>query len=420
MSVAAAFLLLLGSAVLTIVTLVQMFYLESLRLRVREFASQQFFREVLEPRLQLKIEEGAQTFSLVKHSLLALFGCLAALAASGSRPFGLSSLLEAAAVSWSLMLFSSYVVPQFLYRKTQGRWLIPFIPVLRSLVVLVRPLAALLAFLDSLTQLDEPAGGPQPASQQENLEALITAGAEEGLIEEEDQKLIRSVVAFGDKTVREVMTPRPKIVAVPATATLEELRQLVIHEQYSRIPVYEDTIDQIIGFVHVRDMFEIEESERPRRTVRELLRPIPFVPETKPVSDLLSEMQRDGNHMAIVIDEYGNTAGLVTMEDLVEEIVGEIRDEHEPAHDVAVDETGGLVVSGSFDLDHLQELIGFRPNTDVESTTVGGLVTEWLGRVPRPGEIIERDGIRIEVLASNDLRVDQVRITRLEAARSNV
>jgi putative hemolysin len=247
----------------------------------------------------------------------------------------------------------------------------------------------------------------------EHIEALISAGEEEGLIEEDDRKLIQSVVAFGDKTVREVMTPRPNIVAIEVNRSLEDLRQLVIHEQYSRIPVYEANIDQIAGFVHVRDMFEVDENERKGRKVRELLRTVRLVPETKPVNDLFREMQGDGAHMAIVIDEYGNTAGLVTMEDIVEVIVGEIHDEHEPERDITKEGEGTYVVSGSFDVARLRELLDFRADEDTESTTVGGLVSEWLGRVPAAGEKVERDGIRIEVLAGNELRVEQVRVSRL-------
>jgi CBS domain containing-hemolysin-like protein len=202
------------------------------------------------------------------------------------------------------------------------------------------------------------------------------------------------------------------MVAIAAEATLEGLRQLVIHEQFSRIPVYEENLDQISGFVHVRDMFELDYTERTKRKVRELLRPIRLVPETKPVNDLLREMQQDGVHMTVVIDEYGNTAGLVTMEDLVEEIVGEIRDEHEPGIDVEHDGDGGYIVSGSFDVDNLYELVEFRAPEGTESTTVGGLATEWMGHVPEAGESIERDGIRLEILASNELRVDQVRISK--------
>jgi CBS domain containing-hemolysin-like protein len=394
------------------VTLVQMLYMDTVRLRARELPFLEMFRSGLDERLGLKPDEGILTFSLVKHTVLALMGALA---------FQLTgSLLEACLIAWAAMLLLTYIVPQFLYRRTSGTWFIALIPITRGLIFTVRPLTAFLGFLQSLAQLGET--GPaaeEPSTQQENVEALITAGTEEGIIEEEDRRLIHSVVAFGSKTVREVMTARPGVVAIEADATLEDLRQLVIHEQFSRIPVYEGTIDQILGFIHVRDMFELDHTERVKHTVRELVRPIRFVPETKPVNDLLREMQQDGNHIAAVVDEYGSTAGLVTMEDMVEEIVGEIRDEHEPGLDVEVDSEGGYIVSGSFDVDHLHDLVEFRKPEDSESTTVGGLVTEWLGRVPEVGEAIERDGVRIEVLGGNELRVDQVRISKAEATNGN-
>jgi CBS domain containing-hemolysin-like protein len=211
------------------------------------------------------------------------------------------------------------------------------------------------------------------------------------------------------------MTPRPRLVAIQQEASLEELRELVIHEQFSRIPAYEGSIDQITGFVHVRDMFELDDEERARRKVRDIVRPIRAVPESKPVNDLLKEMQEEGAHMAVVIDEYGSTAGIVTMEDMVEEIVGEIHDEHEPDRDFHEEPDGSFVVSGSFDLGRLSDLLDFHAQEDTESTTVGGLITEWLGHVPAAGEEAERDGISIKVLAANHLRVDQVRVAKAAA-----
>jgi CBS domain containing-hemolysin-like protein len=222
------------------------------------------------------------------------------------------------------------------------------------------------------------------------------------------------VVEFGDKTVREVMTPRPQIVAIEASASLEQLRQLLIDEEYSRLPIYEGTIDSIIGFVHVRDMLEVEEHERDTRRVSELRRPVMYVPESKRVNALLREMQEQSLHMAIVVDEYGNTAGLATLEDLVEEIVGEIRDESEPEPDVQEEPDQSYVVSGNLDLDRLKDLTGFRPDRELESTTLSGLVTECLGHVPAAGETVLLDGIRIEVLASNGLRVERLRVRRAE------
>jgi putative hemolysin len=285
------------------------------------------------------------------------------------------------------------------------------VPLLRVLALMVKPLVWGLEFLQSLFELAEPPQANE-ATPDEHIEALILAGEEEGLIEKGDRELIQSVVAFGDKTVREVMTPRPRVVAIRQDATLEELRQLVINEQFSRIPAFEDSIDQISGFVHARDMFELDEDERALRHVRDILRPIRAVPETKPVNDLLREMQEEGAHMAVVVDEYGSTAGIVTMEDMVEEIVGEIHDEHEPDRDYRQDADGSYVVSGSFDVGRLEGLLDFHARDETESTTVGGLVTEWLGHVPAVGEQTERDGIAIKVLAANNLRVDQVRVAK--------
>jgi len=394
---------------------VQLLYLESLRLRMRDLPSLEFFKDTLEKKIGLETDKGALAFSLIKHATLAIGGVLV-LGTLLTQSLTWPVLLEACCLSLVLMLAAGYVVPQVSYRRGSAKWLLPLVPLLRALALAVEPAAAVLSFFFSLVEMaDEKNGTEEPATPAENIEALIDAGAEEGLIQEEDRKLIQSVVEFGDKVVREVMTPRPNIVAIAADSTLEELRQLVINEQYSRIPVYDGSIDQVIGFVHVRDMFELEEDERMRRSVRELMRPMRFVPETKPVHDLMREMQADNTHMVIVVDEYGNTAGLATMEDLVEVILGEIRDEHEPDSDVAEDGRGGYIVSGNFDLARLAGLFEFHPQEEIESTTVGGLVTEWLGRVPQPGETVERDGIRIDVLASDELRVEQVRVSRSQA-----
>jgi CBS domain containing-hemolysin-like protein len=403
-------------AALVLVTYVQHLYYESLRLRPRERASLEFFKSELQDRIGVDSDRGVLTFSVVKHTALLLLGMVFLLLNPEFRRAGgtLKPLVEAGVTAWLTMLAATYVAPHLLYRRSSGRWLAPLVPLLRLLALLARPLVTIFGFFQSLTELTENVEAAEEApTPAENVEALITAGAEEGLIEESDRELIQSVVAFGDKTVREVMTPRPSMVAIGADQSLEDLRQLVINEQYSRIPVFEGSIDHVIGFVHVRDMFELDEEDRKHKTVRELIRPIRFVPETKAVNDLLREMQTDRAHMAIAIDEYGNTAGLATMEDLVEEVFGEIQDEHEPERDVTQEADGNYVVSGNFGLDRLEELMDFHPVGQPESTTVGGLLMEWLGRVPQPGESIEREGIKIEVLASNELRVEQVRVARM-------
>jgi CBS domain containing-hemolysin-like protein len=394
----------------TLVTCIQLLYLESLRVRTRELPALQFFRETLEPRIGLETERGALTFSLVKHIGLGILGCLIVAITLESSPLW-EALAGAFLLTGLATVLGAHLVPQIVYRKTTGQGLAVLIPIFRVLAMAARPLTWMVEFLQSLFELGRPAPGEETLAE-EHIEALISAGQEEGIIEEGDRELIQSVVAFGDKTVREVLTPRPRIVAISQDATLDELRELAITEQYSRIPAFEGDIDSITGFVHVRDMFELDEVERAKRKVRDILRPVRMVPETKPVNDLLKEMQEEGAHMAVVVDEYGSTAGIVTLEDMVEEIVGEIHDEHEPARDFHQEPDGSYVVSGSFDLGRLDDLVGFRPQGDTESTTVGGLITEWLGHVPAVGEEAEREGIQIKVLAANNLRVDQVRVAK--------
>lgn len=406
-----------ASVVLALATFTQLLYLESLRLRTRDLPSIRFFRDGLQERMALSVEEGAAAFSFIKHTTMLVLAILYFGWFAGGRAWNGETLLRTFFASWITMVALAYALPQLLYRRTEGRWLLPLVPGLKILAAIARPFTGALGFFQSLIDLaDENGGVEEPSTPAENIEALITAGEEEGLIEKDDRELIQSVVEFGDTVVREVMTARPDMVAISADSTLDQLRQLVIKEQYSRIPVYEDNIDHVTGFVHVRDMFELEERERAARTVRELVRPIRFVPETKRAGDLVREMQEGGAQMVIVVDEYGNTAGLATMEDLLEVIVGEIRDEHEPDKDTQEDGHGGFIVSGNFDVSRLPDLFdGFRLEHEVESSTVGGLVSEWLGRVPRPGETVEREGIRIEVLASDDLRVEQVRLSRPQA-----
>jgi CBS domain containing-hemolysin-like protein len=394
-----------------LVTCVQVLYLESLRLRARELPSLEFFKDAVEPKIGLNTELGSLSFSLVKHLGLAVIGCLTLAITAHSAPLG-QALAAACLLTGFYTVVGLYVVPQMVYRKSSARGLLPLVPLFRAMALAVRPVTWGLGFLQSLFELGNEPLALAIQNPEEHIEALISAGEEEGIIEKGDRELIHSVVAFGDKTVREVMTARPRVVAIPQDAPLEELRELAIREQFSRIPVYEDTIDQIVGFVHVRDMFELDEDQRATRKVHDIIRPIRAVPETKRVNDLMREMQEEGAHMAVVVDEYGSTAGIVTMEDMVEEIVGEIHDEHEPDRDFHEEPDGSYVVSGSFDLGRLGDLLDFRVQEDTESTTVGGLITEWLGHVPAAGEATERDGISIKVLAANNLRVDQVRVAK--------
>jgi len=406
------------AALMVLTSLVQTMYQESMKLRMRAVPSFDFFKTTLENKLGQTPEHGFLAFSLSKQIVVVLFGLevLFLFDAMGGRFW--ESALEACGISVAVLITACHLVPTILFRKTECKWLLPLVPGLRVLILATRPITGLLSFLLSLSALSAAEADKEEApTSSEQIEALIDASAEEGIIEEDDRKLLQSAASFGDKTVREVMTPRPNIVAIQQDRSLEELRQLVVKEQYSRILVFEKTIDEITGFVHVRDMFEIDDQEeRERRTVKELMRPLRPVPETKLAPDLMREMQKEGAHIAVVVDEYGNTAGVVSMEDLVEQIVGEIQDEHDPGRDFDKQADGSYILAGNFDIDRLDDLVKFKPDEELESTTVGGLVTEWLGHVPERGETAERDGIRIEVLASSDRRVEQVKVLRLDQA----
>ncbi len=417
MTIVAGVLLIFTATCLAIVSFVHLLYLESLRLRRRDHASLGYFKHHLEEALQLRPEEGALAFALVKYLLASFTGILSISLVCGGETLRALRLAEATLVAGLVVLISSFLIPEFLYRKSTGEWLGRLTPCLRGLALAMRPLTALPRALDSLT-LTAPsassAANPEEVNVVGGLEALIEAGTDEGLIPEEDRQLIESVVTFGHKTVREVMTPRPKIVAIPEEATLEELRRLIVASQFSRIPVYRNSIDEIVGVVHVRDLIERRHDEHAQRRVREIMRPVLHVPETKNIDDLLRELQARGEHMAVVVDEYGQTAGIVTLEDVLEEIVGEIRDEHEPVVDVVEEGNGRYLLSGGVDVDRLRELFAFRKPEGLESTTVGGMVCELLGRVPKPGDVVELNGLRLEVLLSDERRVHRVRASSVQ------
>ncbi len=402
----------LAMGALALFSFVQLLYLESLRLRARDYPALAFFKEHIQERLSLETDSAALIFTLYKHSLLVAIGVLSLLINQNGSDTWMDIAQGVLLALVSMALFS-YLLPQLLYRRSEASFLLPMAPLLRVGALAMKPFAGMLNFFETLADISQPSSSlEEGASPQEEIEALIAAGEEEGLIEEGDKKLIQSVVAFGDKRVREVMTPRPNIVGIEASQSLDELRNLILKEQFSRVPVFEENLDHITGFVHVKDLFEAEFSKKQGRVAQDLARPMAFVPETKMVTDLLKEMQRAGNHMAIVVDEYGNTAGLATMEDLVEEVFGEIRDEHEPGLDVVEDGDGAFVMAGSYDLDHLKDLLGFVMPSGVEATTVGGLATEWFGRVPKIGDVLVREGMILEVLDSDERRVMQVRLRK--------
>jgi CBS domain containing-hemolysin-like protein len=230
------------------------------------------------------------------------------------------------------------------------------------------------------------------------------------LLPEDEGAILKSALEFGDTLVREVMTPRVEMIAIERSATLHALRELVAREKHSRIPVYRENLDRVEGVIHIKDLVPVLGQVGHEEKIERLLRPAHFVPETKRVSELLREMQKSRKQLAIVVDEYGSTAGLVTIEDLLEEIVGEIADEHEREDDILREGESTYLVTGLAELDRIEELFGAQLGNG-EYDTVGGLIFSTLGRIPAPGERLEVKGIRIEVLDADRRRVYRVRLS---------
>ncbi|HWK30725.1 MAG TPA: hemolysin family protein [Terriglobales bacterium] len=321
------------------------------------------------------------------------------------------------AVVLAIIVFDR-LLPFVLFTRTRGDWLVPFTLVLKVMVWLLLPITIVLGFCQQIAALAEPNEPVENETQSEAVDALIEAGQEEGILEEGDRRLIQSVVEFRDKTVREVMTPRPDIFAIPISTTIEAFTEMLRKTPYSRVPVYEGVIDNIKGLIFAHDVLQISDVDARTKTVATLLKPVHYVPESKSVESLMREMQKQNLHFAVVIDEYGGVAGVVTIEDLLEEIVGEIRDEHEFDVDVFKESDRSYVMTGNTDVDRLRELFGVRLE-GFEATTVAGLVTEIAGRIPHPGEVIEQSQLRFEVLAATDRVVERLRVSSTQVPEAS-
>jgi putative hemolysin len=317
------------------------------------------------------------------------------------------------------LLLCVHFVPLAIVRDNPERILDLMLPSFDVAARVLRPLtAALVGLIVPLRRDRAAAPAPPGEAQEEKTEATqgyLAAAEQEGLIERDERHLLQSIVDFGNALVREVMTPRPDIVAIRAEATLRELRALLREQQYSRIPVFKESLDNILGVVFVKDLIQLDVQDGEGPVVTTLMRPGHFVPETKRVPELLKEFQRHQVQIALVVDEYGGTAGLVTMEDLLEEIVGEIRDEYDEASEPIIDQGDGVFVfSGKVDIDEVVE----RLNVPIEREgfeTVNGYLLSHLGRMPRVGEVLEIDGLSVEVLEAERRRVHKVRIRRRES-----
>ena len=497
-------------AVLTLAAYIDRVYSEMGKFLAREYQDNiDSWEQVVEPRLRLGRESVALSASVLRQLSIAVMAMLAGLRlySPGSlipvyaHTPHLSDIARTAVELILLIIIFDRLLPQLLFTRTRGLWIAEIRYLLEALFYLILPVTLLLGLLLSIAALAEPEDLAEEDHPSEAMDALLEAGEEEGILEESDRELVRSVVEFGDKVVREVMTPRPEIYAVDGAMTLEVFTAALEENIYSRVPVYAGQLDNITGIAFAHDLLQILDTDAAQKTVAELQRPAAFVPETKKVNELLREMQREKQHMRIVIDEYGGVAGLITIEDLIEAIVGNIADEHDEteADDAPIREAdGSYIVSGSFEISRLRDL--FQPDFDArfedrsadndsesdseltttttssgsssppirlsqsglrlaitnprpaspaddpesdsdfedpnaredflarnaqrdadqptalrlpehyESTTLGGLVSEIAGHIPLRGEVVEEDGLRLEVLASTDRRIDRIRV----------
>jgi CBS domain containing-hemolysin-like protein len=410
MTIAIAVLVTFLLALLTLVSYVERIHTEAGKFLSREFQENiDAYERLVEPRLKVSRERAALAIAVLEQLVnagVAMVIVYGVVATSGWTAADVGQAVLGVIIS--IVIFNR-IIPFILFSRTRGEWLGHFTLLLRVLIYFVFPIIIVIGFCQSVASLAKDRGEPEPEDSAEAVDAFIEAGQEEGIIEESDRDLIQSVVEFGDKTVREVMKPRPEIFAVPESMTVEQLTELLRTRPYTRIPVYSGSIDKIVGIVQAHDLLQLTDAEAKVRTVGSIMKTdVHFVPETKRVSDLLREMQRDNIRMEVVIDEYGAVAGVVTIEDMVEEIVGEIRDEHDKA-EVIQEAPDTYILPGSMDIDRLNELFGFRPE-DREATTVAGLVSEIAGRIPHPGEIVVDDGLKFEVLESTDRKILRVRV----------
>lgn len=326
---------------------------------------------------------------------------------------------------WPLWLFLSLVLtyglfldalPRLIGTVNKEALVDAFLPSANLFLVLSAPILVLSRWLGTRQESEEEEEDDREAGDEE-IETFIDGAKEEGIIEKDEDELLRSVVEFGDIVVREIMTPRVDIVCIRKDATIQKLRNLIITEKYSRIPVYKDRIDNIEGIVIAKDLLAFSESKHDNEPIEAFIRPVIFVPESMKVSELLKELQKVKQKLAIVVDEHGGVSGLVTMEDLVEEIIGEILDEYD-TEEAPVSEIGPreYLVSGDVKVEKLEDLFDQELAED-DYITASGLITHHLGRLPKKGETVDIKGLSVEVIDVDEKRIKKLRMKgRTQAA----
>jgi putative hemolysin len=353
---------------------------------------------------------------LAENLFIVLSSVLGAVIAAKAFPFLPVSVAVATLVMGALVVFLAKLVPKGIVARDPDRFALMAALPMQVVVRLLSPFSRLLS-----RSADAIAGpGPQGMSctavvTEEDIKAMINLSEERGSLKEEEKELLHKVFEFGDTLASESMRPRTDIVSVPSNVTLQDVLALVSEFGYSRYPVIEDTVDTVIGILYIKDILVAMAAGEVKREddIQRFVRPAYFIPENKRVSELLSEMQRDRFQIAIVIDEYGGTAGLVTLEDLIEEIVGSIHDELETQEkDVQIVDEKNFVISGQSALDEVNELLDTHLHSN-DFNTLGGFVFGLFGRMPKVGEQLKYKNLKLEILELEGRKINKIKITKL-------
>ncbi|HET9371519.1 MAG TPA: hemolysin family protein [Vicinamibacterales bacterium] len=397
------FFVFLASSALLFFSVVETAFALLMRLPARLEAE----RENENPALAIYLEDPMKFFVPVRFLRAALLVIVVALLA---QPIGtgFSQALAVVGLGVVIALVIGQILPAIIVRRSPERFLEILLPAFTFVANLLGPLtAAITGWLgqsERREQPEAPAGTPAAPTSGGSPTARPAVA--------DESRLLRSAVDFGETLVREVMTPRPDIVAIQADATVDELRTLVREQEYSRLPVYADNLDNIVGVIVVKDLIYMTEMPAGTRKVSEFVRPASFVPETKRVADLLREFQQKRFQLSLVVDEYGGTAGLVTIEDVVEVLVGDIRDEYDlEAEPIVQESADSFVFNAKVSIGDMIDRLGI----EIEEggfETVGGYVLTRVGRVPAVGELHSFDGLAVEILEAERRRIHKVRIKK--------
>jgi putative hemolysin len=387
--------------------------------------STQFLREILDnrPRFRFALSSAIQILLISVTVLLTLIGLR--FAPDDRTMLVLIALISAGA---STVIFRQ-ILPRVFVRNNPEHTLLFLLPIVRPLyraaVFVTSPFARFFgpkeaAKLDATLTPDQ--ADERSDDYADDFHALMEVGEAEGIIEENERELIESVVEFNETRVAEIMTPRTEICAIPIESSIIAARQLMVEEKYSRLPVYRDSIDNIEGVIYVRDLLQAWAENKEHLKIDEILRDTYFVPETKTAAELLKDMQVNHVQLAIVIDEYGGVAGIVTVEDILEEIVGEIEDEDTEEEEIIeiVEGTDGYWdVLGSTEIDKIERLFDLEIEDD-DFTTIAGMVTSEAGYVPKVGEKLSFHGLDVEILRADEKKVGLLRLRPAESAKRDV